>query len=215
MTGNEAIAIVHGMVQGKAISGLTPEMIVRQAIEETWALDIRPYMREGGFFVTVAGQLTYSFAEIFGATDARVRTCRGIYDMTRSDDAAAGLSQNRIESRVYAALDLAIVNNLERTVTFAEDPGDTTEVWKADYYLRPPVWSPTAQLPVLLGWEYNLIIYGAMSIYELLKHGKPGDMRATVLSFRAQYPAALEADSNKKTYSKNQGVDLGGRVKLR
>lgn len=204
MTGQELIALMHGQTSGKPIAGFSAEAAVRQAIEEAWAIDVAAYLREGGFFATTAGQLTYTFEEIFGAFAGRVRKCRGVYEASLIF--SGDFDQSLLLRRVYSDREALLVDNVERLVTFRDDPGDTTETYRADYYLAPPVYSATAQLPVLPGWHTRLILNGALAYWEMLRDRKPGTFRALFDSWLAEYPAALDAGSGLPTYGKTGGL---------
>lgn len=170
---SKLISIFQGYQQSTPLAGLTALELVQYVLDKMWAVDndVR-LVRPSTDVVTVSGTLAYTFENFLSGVTSGVRKVRGLYKpglaTANVQDYQFGhrmpFNQQRITRRLY---DLGIViNNETRTVTFIEDPGDTTDTWACDWWPSAPTVTEESELPVLPGWELDVVLSGMMSFFE-------------------------------------------------
>lgn len=208
MTANELITIFRGSQQYVPLSGLTELSLLQYTLDKIWAVDADVRIVDPPPYVTTAaGTTVYTFDNLIPSV-SNVRRFRGIFDpsltATNINDynylkTAPGFDQNLLKRRLYYK---GVVFNAEtRTVTFLEDPGTTTTTWKADFYPTAPIMANDTRVPVLPGWELDLVYTGMMAWFE---ESKATTSEYWVPLFEAQktrYYAALNREREL------QGVD--------
>lgn len=212
----QGIQIAKSITGGKAL-GTVPWLSFAQAvIDEVYAQPSTQYFEDGGFVVTESGTLLYPFATFFGDDEPKIRHLKGLYkpDLTSLPVTSTDYGRRRIPrgtdqrfplTRTYASHREVKVDNLLREVRFASDPGDTTDVWKFDYYRAAPALALSSHLPLLAGWERRIFVPGLLSFYELQQNKKPGPFAAQFMEEMNKYRDALELDAGKSQHDSEAG----------
>ena len=100
------------------------------------------------------------------------------------------------------------VNNETKKVSFKSNPGDTTEKWKADLYIKAPIVAENTEIPLLAGWEKKLLNPGCRAWFEELDSGKPGVQAALFDARKVAYRDALERESTVNTTTSDEGYKI-------
>ncbi len=200
--------------------------IIQQIVEEIFADDVTGRLvRPEPNISTTAATTVYSFKTLFPSyldtnSDSRVRKLRGLWkpalsptDTTQNDygrNRVPFFDQKNFAKRVYDG-DVYIDNEL-RQVTFKTDPGTTTDIWKADFWLKAPTLAETDELPILPGWERRILLRGARAYFEELDEGSAGKQSAMFEVMLRKYRDAVNRDTRLDEKTADLGFDVGGKI---
>lgn len=173
MTVNELISIFRGSQQYVPLQGLTELALVQYTLDKIYAVDadVR-IVQPAPYIATTSGTTSYGWDSLVSGV-SNMRRIRGIFNpsltSTNVNDydfvkVSPVFDQNQISTRYYYRG--VFINQEQRTLTFLEDPGTTTIQWKVDYYPYAPTVAEETRVPVLAGWELDLVYTGMMAWFE-------------------------------------------------
>lgn len=193
---SDLITLYRGSEQFTPLSGLTELQLVQYVLDKLWAIEVpERIVRPAPYIVTAAGTTAYSFdALVSGVTN--IRRIRGLWNPTLT---VANLNdygyrqfpdfdQNLLSKRMYyKGIRLDPENRL---LTFMSDPGTTTTAWKLDYYEKAPQVTADSTVPVLPGWELDVVYTGMKAWFE---EASAGDSDYWVPLFEAKKRLYMDA----------------------
>lgn len=219
-TVEEFIAFLQAVETNNVLGDKAYVEIIQQVLDDIYADNskARRYKPEP-YATTTDGTLTYDWLTIFPSLaigDAEwtsIRYIKGLYKpgLQASDindygrTAIPSFDQERYDKRVYDAD--VVIDNEQQTVKFLVDPDDTTDVWRADVWLKAPELSllaTTTPIPLLDGWDKRLLLPGCRGWFEELDTGEPGPQAALFWKRLLEYRDALERVAEVDSYSNEE-----------